>query len=89
MELIKYIEELPLTKRSAVLLEKLGDLNLERKEYNAAAANYEDALKQSPSPMQTLRLLLQWRETLMKSDHADRAEKVGKEIAKKYPDYPL
>ncbi len=89
MELIKYLEELPLTKRSAVLLEKLGDLNLERKEYNAAAANYEDALKQSPSPMQTLRLLLQWRETLKKSDHADRAEKVGMEIAQKYPDYPL
>jgi uncharacterized protein (TIGR03790 family) len=88
-ELIKYVQELPITEHSAVLLEKLGDLNLERNEYSAAAAAYEKALKQSPTPMQTLRLLLQWREALMKNNQEDQAQTVSKEIAKKYPDYPL
>lgn len=88
-ELIKYLQKQPLTQHSAILLEKLGDLYLESKNYKASATAYEKALKESPSPMQTLRLLLQWRETLVKSGHKDQAGEVKEEIAKKYPDYPL
>lgn len=88
-ELIKYLQKQPLTQHSAILLEKLGDLHLESKNYNASATAYEAALKNSPTPMQTLRLLLHWRETLVKSGHENHAGEVKGEIAKKFPDYPL
>jgi uncharacterized protein (TIGR03790 family) len=88
-ELIKYLQELALTEHSAVLLEKLGDLKLEQNNYKAAATDYEKALKLSPTPMQTLRLLLQCREALKKSGNEDRVQTISQEIVKKYPDYPL
>ena len=88
-ELIQYLRNIPATQHSAVLLEKMGDLNLEKKDHAAAATAYEKALQQSPTPMQTLRLLLRWREVLNKSGQQDRARTIGVQIAQKYPDYPL
>jgi len=88
-ELIEYLQELPETPHSAILLEKLGDLYSDRNDHTASAAAYEKALKQSPTPMQKLRLLLEWREALKKSGDDNRAQTVSGEISQKYPDYPL
>ena len=53
---IEYLKQLPETKGSAVLLEKLGELLAASGQAEAALAAYSAALKSSTSPKQRQRL---------------------------------
>jgi uncharacterized protein (TIGR03790 family) len=55
-EMIGYLEREPLTRRSAVLLEKLGDLQAATTNATAAAESYGQALKLADSEWQRARL---------------------------------
>ena len=87
-ESIQYLEGLPLTRKSAVLKEKLADLYWTNKKLSDALDTYADVLKLDPSPQQRIRVLL----TL-----AERRELYGPDAAaldlyhqflKEYPAYP-
>ena len=55
---LAYLESIPLAKQSAVLMEKLGDLQVAKKKVDEALSAYERAVKLDPSPQQKIRLLL-------------------------------
>jgi tetratricopeptide (TPR) repeat protein len=57
-ELTTLLENLELTKQSAILSEKLGDLYTEAGKPASSIHEYTQALKLDPSPQQKLRLLL-------------------------------
>jgi tetratricopeptide (TPR) repeat protein len=55
-ELAIFLEELPITKQSAVLTEKLADLYAAQGKPSSALETYEKALKLDPSPLQARRI---------------------------------
>jgi uncharacterized protein (TIGR03790 family) len=58
-DVLKYLDDMPrTTTNSAVLMEKLGDLQRMDKKLSAACESYADAVKLKPSPQQKIRLLL-------------------------------
>jgi uncharacterized protein (TIGR03790 family) len=57
-ELLKYVEDVPLTRASAVLLEKRGDILRAQGRQALAVESYKLALDQRASPQQKVRLLL-------------------------------
>lgn len=63
-ETVTYLEDVAVTKRSAVLSERLGDLYGVQGKPTAAATAYEQALSCEPSPLQRLRLRLSLGEKL-------------------------
>jgi len=71
-ESIAYLESLPLTRKSAVLTEKLADLYWASKKFSDALDTYAEVLKLDPSPQQRVRVLL----TL-----AERRERYGPDSA--------
>ena len=83
-----YLEQLPETKTSAVLLEKLGDLFFAQGKPSSSAVMYERALKQQPSPQQKVRLLLTIAERLAAADQGMEAAEVYRRFLKEVPDYP-
>lgn len=88
-ELIGYLEEIPLVlKNSAVLLEKLGDLRRSLKKMPEALLAYEQALKQSPSPQQKIRLMLMLAELLSQSDREKDAYALYEKFLVEVPRYP-
>jgi uncharacterized protein (TIGR03790 family) len=87
-KLIEYLESIPETPASAVLLEKLADLNLMRLRYNDAIKHYRLALEQSPSPQQELRLRLSLARTLEMVTQHDDLYAVYQQFAARFPDYP-
>jgi uncharacterized protein (TIGR03790 family) len=56
-ENLKYLNSVPLARRSAVLMEKSGDLWRSQKRLSAAAEAYTMAARLDPSPQQKIRLL--------------------------------
>ena len=87
-KLIQYLEALPDTLTSAVLLEKLGDLYFTKARFNEAALNYRKALEQSPSPQQQVRVMLALARTLDFSGKEEDAFGVYQQFIKLFPDYP-
>jgi tetratricopeptide (TPR) repeat protein len=85
---VTFVEELPLTKQSAVLSEKLGDLYSAQGKPSSAAYAYEQALKLEPSPQQRIRLMLTLGEKLPALDKAAEAYEIYKQFVKQFPDYP-
>lgn len=87
-DLIGYLEQLPLTRQSAVLTEKLADLYWGKKKLSDALDTYEQALKRGPSPLQRMRILLTLgqRRVLYGPDLA--AYEIYQQFVKEYPDYP-
>jgi uncharacterized protein (TIGR03790 family) len=85
---IAYLEQLPLTRQSAVLKEKLAELYWAKRKLGDALDTAEDALKLNPSPGQRLRLLLNLGERRMAYGPDQRAFDHYQQILKDYPDYP-
>lgn len=87
-ELVNYLERLDLTKRSAVLAEKLADLYAAQGKPSSAAEWSDRALKLDPSPLQRvrLRLVLAERLTALNRD-ADALDDLDK-LLREDPDYP-
>ena len=83
-----FLEQLGTTKTSAVLLEKLGGLYDAQGKPSSAVAMYSDALKQDPSPMQKLRLLLVLGNKLIALNRPADAYDAYQTVLQDYPDYP-
>ncbi len=87
-EVITTLENLAITRESAVLTEKLADL--QSREGNAAAsiAALQDALKLDPSPEQRIRITLTLGSRLAASQRIQEAFDVYRQFLKDVPDYP-
>src|SRR5881394_87758 len=85
---IQYLQALPITRISAVLTEKLGDLYWTKKKLSDALDLYEKALKLDPSPQQKIRILLNLanRRTYFGANQA--AYDFYRQLLKEFPDYP-
>jgi uncharacterized protein (TIGR03790 family) len=87
-EMSQFLESLPVTRQSAVLSEKLGDLyNAEGKPASTIEA-YEIALKDTPSPLQRVRLRLYLANVLTRADKTKEAIEDLKTLLAESPDYP-
>ncbi len=87
-EAATFLKELALTKKSAVLQEKLGDLYTALGKPSSAIEAYDDALKLRPSPLQAARLRLELAEKLTDAGRNQEAYDDLKTLVDDYPDYP-
>jgi len=87
-ESIQYLEGLPLTRKSAVLTEKLAELYWAKKRLSDALDTYAQVLKLNPSPQQRIRVLLTYaqRRELYGPDAA--AFELYAQFLKENPGYP-
>jgi tetratricopeptide (TPR) repeat protein len=82
------LEQLELTKHSAVLSEKLGDLYAAQGKPASAVFAYQQALQQDPSPQQRVRLLLNLAERQASLDHLPEAYAAYQKLLYTFPDFP-
>jgi uncharacterized protein (TIGR03790 family) len=87
-ELIAYPEQLSLTRRSAVLTEKLADLYWAKRKFADAFDTYEQVLKLDPTPQQKIRVMLGLgqRRRVYGPDRA--AFEIYEKFLQEFPDYP-
>ena len=88
MQLIAYLDGLELTKQSAVLMEKLGDLDAAVGKPASTVFSYQKALKLDASPQQRIRLFLKLGENLAAQKRNAEAAEAYRELFKEFPDYP-
>lgn len=88
IEMSNYLEQEPLTKTSAVLSEKLGDLYQEQGKPASAIRSYQQALRLGPSPQQQIRLTLGLAEKLTGQSRTDEAAALYREFLHTHPSYP-
>lgn len=87
-EILSYIDSFPLSRQSAVLTEKAGDLYASKGSLGDAVDTYEAALKRNPSPQQKLRLLFKAGEKRAVYGPDSQAYGHYESILKEFPDYP-
>jgi uncharacterized protein (TIGR03790 family) len=87
-EMVQYLEELPLTRTSAVLTERLGDLYWAKKKLSDALDLYQKALRLDPSPQQKLRILLNLANRRTYFGAYQVAYDLYRQLLKEFPDYP-
>jgi uncharacterized protein (TIGR03790 family) len=85
---IGFLDQLPMTKQSAVLSEKLGDLLLAEGRPSAAVDAYVRALKDQPSPQQQVRLRLTLGERLVALEREPEAYTNYQKLLEEEPQYP-
>jgi uncharacterized protein (TIGR03790 family) len=83
-----YLEQLELTRHSAVLSEKLADLYESLGKPSSAIELYDQALKLDPSPQQRVRLRLALGEKLAASNFHEKASNEYTALLQENPDYP-
>ena len=88
LQLATFLEPQPLTRQSAVLMEKLGDLNFASGKPASTLRNYERALELNPSQQQQIRLMLKLGESLMAQKKYAEAAKHWLAMYRAFPDYP-
>ena len=86
-ELTTLLENLELTKQSAILSEKLGDLYTEAGKPASSIHEYAQALKLNPSPQQKLRLLLTFGAKLTALNREAEAYENYQILLKEFPIY--
>jgi tetratricopeptide (TPR) repeat protein len=84
---VNYLEEIPTTKVSAVLSEKLGDLCAAQGKPSSAVHAYDRALKLDPSPQQRIRLRLTLGEKLLALNREGEAYANYQKFVEECPDY--
>ena len=87
-EMVGYLNQQPETQTSAVLLEKLGDLQLKLEKPDLAVAAWDKALAQQPTPQQRVRLQLARAEQLTKLGRDIPALVAWQELAGRLPPSP-
>jgi uncharacterized protein (TIGR03790 family) len=87
-QMISVLEQLPLTRTSAVLSEKLGDMYAAQGKPSSAVHEYIQSLKLDPSPQQRLGLRLTLGEKLVPLDRENEAFDNYVELLREMPDYP-
>jgi tetratricopeptide (TPR) repeat protein len=85
---IDELEQEPMTKQSAVLEEKLGDLYFAEGTTPKAIAAYTAALKLETTQQQRLRIMLSLAQALNVALREREAYDLYKRILKSFPDYP-
>lgn len=88
VDVVAFLEQLGLTKRSAVLTEKLGDLYEAQGKPSSAIYAYAQALGLEPSPQQRIRLRLTLGEKLSALDRQQEAYEDYQALLQEAPDYP-
>jgi uncharacterized protein (TIGR03790 family) len=87
-EVVTYLEELQLTRRSAVLMEKLGDLYQQVGKPLSSIDAYRRALKLEPSPQQRVRLTFALADRLRENQKQEEAYALLQEFLRDSKDYP-
>ena len=87
-ELIAYLEHEPATRQSAVLQEKLGDLQVAQSKLPEAIRAYTAALQLDPTPQQKVRLSLTVARVLTAHEDFPQAVELYERFLKETPDYP-
>lgn len=87
-EMIGYLEQVPLTRQSAVLTEKLADLYVAVGKPASAVHSYEQVLKLAPTPQQKVRVMLLRAEKLAVLERPADALAVYQQFLKEFSDYP-
>jgi uncharacterized protein (TIGR03790 family) len=87
-EVVGLVESWPITKKSAVLSEKLADLYVAQGKPSAAITTYQEALKLNPSPQQRLRIRLTLGEKFASANQNDEAMANYQDLLKENPNYP-
>jgi tetratricopeptide (TPR) repeat protein len=85
---VEYLETLELTRQSAILSEKLGDLYAGLGKPASAIHAYEQALKLNPSAEQRIRLRLTLGEKLASLNREQEAYDGFRQLLKEAPAYP-
>jgi len=88
MQVISYLEGLELTKHSAVMMEKLADLNSAIGKPASSVYGYEQALKMDASPQQRLRLYLKLAGRHVAQRDHEAAIKTYRDLLRDFPEYP-
>lgn len=83
-----YLEDIPITKQSAVLTEKLGDLYAALGKPASTLRAYRQALKLNPSPQQRIRIRLALGQKLEEQERPDEAVENYQSLLSESPDYP-
>ena len=87
-ETAAFVESLPITKKSPVLLEKLGDLYYACGKPASTIEAYENCLKVVQSPLQRIRVRLYLANVLTEQKKTKEAADNLKELLKESPDWP-
>lgn len=87
-ECVALLEQLGLTRHSAVLSEKLGDLYQAQGKPSSAVHEWQQALTLDPSPEQRIRLLLTLGERLSLLQRDAEAYDAYADLLKEFPNYP-
>jgi uncharacterized protein (TIGR03790 family) len=87
VEILKYLQEFPLVKQSAILMEKMGDLH-RSPQPAAAVEDYRNAVKLNPTPQQKIRLLLSIAEIQISLGKDAGAFDAYRELVTSAPEYP-
>ena len=87
-DVVNYLEQLELTKQSAVLTEKLGDLYAAQGKPSSSAHAYQQALKLDPSPQQRIRLMQTLADKLVTLGRDEEAYDIYQQFLKDFRDYP-
>jgi uncharacterized protein (TIGR03790 family) len=87
-QLVTYLQEVPLTRQSAVLEQKLGDLYLALGKVADGAAEYQKALQLKPSPQQKIHLQLTLAPLLVLLEREAEALELYQQFIKENDDYP-
>ncbi len=87
-EIRQYLQGLALTRTSAVLSQKLGDLFREDGQMDKAIASYRSALATGPSPNQRIELQFALIELLLQQRKQAEALEVYEAFFSENPDYP-
>ena len=85
---VTVLESLPLTRKSAILSEKLADLYSSLGKPSSAVFEYDHALTLAPSRLQRLRLRLTLGEKLTSLDRPLEALRHYEKLLEEMPDYP-
>lgn len=88
LQMESFLENLPATARSAVLTEKLADLDDLLGKPSSAIETWQDALKLNPSPEQRIRIRLTLGDKLLEQGRNAEAEKDWRQLLAEAPDYP-
>jgi len=87
-EMVDYLEQLEITKRSAVLTEKLADLYAAQGKPSSSVHACQQALKLDPSPQQRIRLMRTLADRLIALGRDEEAYDLCQQFLKGFPDYP-
>jgi len=87
-QLENFLENLPVTARSAVLTEKLADIYDGLGKPSSAIATWQNALKLNPTPQQRIRIRLTLADKLLAEDRPAEAAADCRLLLAEAPDYP-